>query len=150
MDDTGTNTFPSCRAGDPVLLASWCSPTRVVHSSLPVAASSAYVPVRKSTKNAVCMPPGPSPITTAPRMAASAANVHWMQPVSRSSEYTSPYWLPTITRSPTTAGFERVCTPSGIPNAHLSVRFGTSSAVSPAWAAVRKPVASRSPPWPDQ
>src|SRR5258708_832114 len=58
-----------------------------------------------------------------------------MQPVRASSEYTVPFWLPTNTRPPATLGCAHADEASGNPNAHLSAKRGTCSAVRPACAA---------------
>ncbi len=46
-----------------------------------------------------------------------------------------PFWLPTNTRPPAIVGCAQATVASGKPNAHFSVRRGTSAAVSLAWSA---------------
>jgi hypothetical protein len=55
-----------------------------------------------------------------------------MHPDLASSEKTVPFWLPTNNRPPEMVGCDHAEVASGNPSAHLSLRSGTISGVSPA------------------
>src|SRR5271170_7074034 len=73
-----------------------------------------------------------------------------MQPLFASSANTVPFWLPTKTQPPTTAGCAQADVASGNPKAHFNSSRGSCAAVSCALAADCRREFSRVAPQPFQ
>jgi hypothetical protein len=71
-------------------------------------------------------------IVTGDRTVEGALNVQYSQPVRASSEYTVPFPVPKNKRPPATVGCPKTVVVRGIPNAHFTLSFGISEALSPA------------------